>query len=397
MGLNGVGKLTVSERARLGISLAVTAVCLAGFLAARSPRILGLVPPAEARVREAAWWHVTDLGVQCELCPFRCYLPEGAKGKCRVRFGADGRLWTGVWGQPVTLAVDPIEKKPVFHMLPGSAILSLATVGCPLRCGFCQNWAISQCDPETVRPPAQIVELRRTPGPGFLPPEDVVALAVRYRIPAIAYTYSEPAIFWEYMYDCAKLAKRHGLRNVVVTSGWINAEPLKRLAPYLDVVKVDLKGIRDDFYRSDVGGRVGPVLDTLRLLKRLGVLVEVVNLVVPTRNDSDADLDRLSRWVRDELGPDTPLFFSRFHPDYRFTSVPATSVETLDRARRIALGVGLHYVYVGNVPGSEGENTYCPKDHTLLIARSGYQINRYNLVAGRCPACGTRIPGIWRR
>jgi pyruvate formate lyase activating enzyme len=397
VGLKPPAPLTIGERARLGLSLTVTAVCLAGFLAAKSPRILALSVPDGSRVREAAWWHATDLGVQCDLCPFRCYLPEGSKGRCRVRFSRDGALWTGVWGQPVTVAVDPIEKKPVFHMLPGSAILSLATVGCPLRCDFCQNWAISQCDPETVRPPAELVALRQTPGPGFLPPADVVALAVKYRIPSIAFTYSEPAIFWEYMFDVAKLAKRHGLHNVMVTSGWINSEPLKALAPYLDVVKVDLKGIREDFYRTDVGARLGPVLDTLRLLKRLGVLVEVVNLVVPTRNDADADLERLARWVRDELGADTPLFFSRFHPDYRFTSVPATAVGVLDRARRIAMRAGLHYVYVGNVPGDEGENTYCPKDGTLLIRRSGYQILRYNLVDGRCPVCGHRIPGIWRK
>ena len=397
MGLRPAAALTAGERARLALSLAVTALCLAGFLAAKSPRILGAAVPDGSRAREAHWWHATDLGVQCDLCPFRCYLPEGAKGKCRVRISAGGKLWTMVWGQPVSVAVDPIEKKPVFHMLPGSAILSLATVGCPLRCDFYQNWAISQCDPESVKPSAELAALRQTPGPGFLPPEDVVALAVKNRIPALAYTYSEPAIFWEYVFDCAKLAKSRGLRNVMVTSGWINPEPLKALAPYLDVVKVDLKGMREDFYHDDVGGRLEPVLDTLRLLKRLGVLVEVVNLVVPTRNDADADLERLARWVRDELGADTPLFFSRFHPDYRFTSVPAGSVETLDRARRIAMRAGLHYVYVGNVPGDEGENTYCPKDGTLLIRRSGYQIVEYNLIRGRCPVCGTRIPGIWGR
>ena len=388
--------LTLPERAKLTLSAAVTAACLSGFFAAGSPRIAGLVNPRGDRVREGSWYHRTDLGVQCDLCPFRCYLPEGAKGRCRVRISRGGKLWTMVWGQPVSVAVDPIEKKPVFHMLPGTAILSLATVGCPLRCDFCQNWAISQRDPESVQPPAQFASLKKSSEPGFLPAADVVRLAVENRIPSIAYTYSEPAIYFEYMLECAKLAKRKGLRNVVVTSGWINPEPLAELAPYLDVVKVDLKGISDEFYRHDVGGRVGPVLATLKTLRKLGVLVEVVNLVVPTRNDSDADLDRLSRWVRDELGVDVPLFFSRFHPDYRFTSVPATPVETLDGARAIALKNGLHYVYVGNVAGSEGENTYCPKDHTLLIQRSGYQIVRYNLVHGRCPVCGTRIPGFWQ-
>lgn len=386
-----------AEKARVAVSLIATAAALAGFLAAKSPRVFAPVRPDGSRVKEASWWHSADLGVVCDLCPHRCYLPEGARGRCRVRMNRDGRLWTMVWGQPVSLAVDPIEKKPVFHMLPGSPILSLATVGCPLRCDFCQNWTISQAYPESTPRPVQLASLSKSADSGWLSPADVVRLAVENRIPSIAFTYSEPAVFFEYMYDCAKLAKSRGLRTVVVTSGWINPEPLAALAPYLDVVKVDLKGIREEFYHEDVGGRVGPVLETLRLLKKKGVLVEVVNLVVPTRNDSDADLEALAKWVRAELGADTPLFFSRFHPDYRFTSVPATAIETLDRARRVALEAGLHYVYVGNVAGDEGENTYCPKDHTLLVGRNGYLITRYNLVSGRCPACGTRIPGIWGR
>lgn len=368
----------------LGLSLAVWAGFLLAFLVLGTPRVFSALEPRGQSVREADFQWVTDLGVKCGLCPFRCFLPEGTRGKCRVRAGWNGKIWTLVYGAPVSVALDPIEKKPVFHLLPGTPILSFATVGCPLRCSFCQNWTISQAWPEEIRDAK------------YVPPDDIVKAALANKIPSIAYTYSEPVAFFEYMRDTARLAKKAGLRNVVVTSGWINPGPLAELAPYLDVVKVDLKGYSDKFYRRDVGGRLEPVLETLKTLKKLGILVEVVNLVVPGRNDSDADFDGLSRWVRDNLGADCPLFFSRFHPDYRMRNLPPTPAETLDRAREIAMKNGLHFVYLGNVPGHGGEDTVCPSCGTLLVKREGYLIERNVLRDGKCPACGRKIPGIWR-
>ncbi len=368
----------------LWVSLVFSLFFTAQFFLQGTPRLFGGRVPGDSFVREALYWDKADLGVKCGLCPFRCYIPEGAKGRCRVRMNQDGVLYTEVYGQAAALAVDPIEKKPVFHMLPGSPILSVASTGCPLKCTFCQNWTLSQADPESAGE-AQ-----------WLPPEKLVEQAVESRIPSIAFTYSEPAIFYEYMLETAKLAKEKGLRNVVVTSGYINPEPLRKLAPYLDVVKVDLKGMDPEFYRKEVGGELSNVLATLLILKEQGVLTEVVNLVVPQRNDREEDFVRLSRWVKDNLGPDTPLFFSRFHPDYRLQYLPPTPVETLEKARAIARREGLRYVYLGNVPGSDGENTYCPQCGSLLIQRNGFLVERNILKDGHCPRCGEKIPGIWK-
>lgn len=368
----------------LMVSIVVVLFFTVRFFQLGSARVFGMQTSSSGFVREAMYWEKSDLGVKCGLCPFNCYIPEGAKGKCRVRVNKDGVLYTEVYGQAAALALDPIEKKPVFHMLPGSAILSVATNGCPLKCAFCQNWTLSQTEPESMAD-AQ-----------WMPPEKLVAEAIQNHIPSIAYTYSEPVIFYEYMLETAKLAKANGLHNVMVTSGYINPEPLRKLAPYLDVVKVDLKGMDPDFYRKEVGGELSNVLATLKMLKEENVLTEVVNLVVPQRNDQEADFVKLSRWVLDNLGPDTPLFFSRFHPDYRLKYLPPTSVETLEKARAIAMKEGLRYVYLGNVPGSDGENTYCPKCHELLIRRNGYEIEKDVLKDGRCPNCGEKIPGIWK-
>ena len=376
--------MTLKTLIPFGVSLLVALFFMARFFQLGSARVFGAGAPTSSFVREAMYWEKSDLGVKCGLCPFNCYIPEGAKGKCRVRVNKDDVLYTEVYGQAAALALDPIEKKPVFHMLPGSAILSVATNGCPLKCEFCQNWTLSQTEPESM------------PDAEWMPPEKLVEAALEHHVPSIAYTYSEPVIFYEYMLETAKLAHEKGLRNVVVTSGYINPEPLRKLAPYLDVVKVDLKGMDPDFYRKEVGGELSNVLATLKILKQENILTEVVNLVVPQRNDKEEDFVKLSRWVRDNLGPDTPLFFSRFHPDYRLKYLPPTPVETLENARAIAMKEGLRYVYLGNVPGSDGENTYCPKCHTLLIQRNGYLILKDILKDGRCPKCGEKIPGIWK-
>jgi pyruvate formate lyase activating enzyme len=336
------------------------------------------------RVRQADWEKQDCLGVQCELCPFRCFLPEGSRGICRVRMNVAGRLKTLVYGQPVSVHIDPIEKKPIYHMLPGSSIFSLATVGCNLRCSFCQNWEISQRNPEEEKTVGKV-----------LTPEQVVEAAIANNCNSIAYTYSEPVVFYEYVLDIARLAKQKGLRNVLVSAGYINREPLRKLAPYFDVIKIDLKGLNEQFYRKVVGGDLKYVLDTLKELHKLGVLTEVVNLVVPGLNDDMQEITRMCKWIYDNLGPDTPLFFSRFSPQYKLGNLPATPIETLEQARKIAMEAGLRYVYIGNVPGHPGENTYCPSCGRILIHRYGYAILENNIKNGSCFFCGKKIPGIW--
>ena len=328
-----------------------------------------------------------------------------------MRMNVGGRLVTLVHSSPVTVHIDPIEKKPVFHLLPGTAIYSLATVGCNLRCDFCQNWEISQAYPEQVREGAVIPREIQFAGfsggqPTFqvrqdiartLSPDEVVAAALATHCRSIAYTYSEPTVFFEYVLETAKLAKAKGLKNVLVSGGYIEPEPLAELAPYFDVVKIDLKGFDEGFYRRVVGGELRYVLRTLVELRRHKVLTEVVNLVVPTLNDRDADFRAMARWIRENLGPDTPLFFSRFTPQYRLQNLPATPVETLERAWRIAQSEGLNYVYIGNVPGHPAESTYCPACRHILIRRYGFTILENHIGPdGRCPYCGKKIPGVWK-
>ncbi|MFA6093334.1 MAG: AmmeMemoRadiSam system radical SAM enzyme [Elusimicrobiota bacterium] len=397
------------------LALAVAGLCLAASaLIARFPppgTFTTLVSAENPWLREALFQRTDCNGVSCGLCPWQCFLPEGARGRCKVRMNVGGRLKTLVYGKPVSAHVDPIEKKPVFHMLPDSWIYSLATAGCNLHCTGCQNWEISQAFPEqspekTVIPSGIDI----FPGPdgrlygrvrqkeaSFLSPQDIVDAALATRSKAVAYTYSEPAIFYEYMLDIAKLAHERGLRNVMVSGGYITPEALKALAPFMDVVKIDLKGFDEGFYRSFTGGELRFVLRTLTELKKLGVLTEAVNLVVPGLNDRTSDLQALCAWVHSSLGPDTPLFFSRFTPNYRLQNLPQTPEETLTRARDIALKQGLRYVYVGNVSGHPGENTFCPRCGRVLVRRSGFAVQEDLLAAskGRCPFDGTRIPGIW--
>lgn len=347
------------------------------------PRTLRRFFPAkEAHIRQAQWWRTVCAGVQCTLCPFYCFLPEGMRGICRVRMNMGGQLVTLVYGQPVSVHVDPIEKKPVYHMLPGSEIFSISTVGCNLRCHFCQNWEISQAYPEQAKGT-------------LLGPQEVVAEAIRSGCKSIAYTYGEPVVFYEYVLDTAKLAKKKGLRNVLVSGGYITPEPLRELARFFDVIKIDLKGFNEKFYRQVVGGELRFVLNTLLELKKTGVLTEVVNLVVPALNDNMNEIKRMCEWIYTNLGPDTPLFFSRFMPQYKLTNLPPTPIETLEEARETALKTGLHYVYLGNMPGHPGENTYCPQCKRIIIQRRGYAVLDYHLRGTQCAFCGKHIPGIW--
>ena len=321
--------------------------------------------------------------VQCELCPKMCIISEGQSGDCRVRINLDGVLRTVVYGYLCSTNIDPIEKKPLFHFLPGTPILSVATVGCNLHCRNCQNWEISQANPEESDaifcPPAKLVELTR-----------------RNICTSLAYTYTEPIIYYEYTYDTAKLAREAGIRNVLVTAGYINEEPWRRLLQYVDAITLDLKGITEEFYRDICSATLKPVLNTLVVAKSCGVEVEVSNLVIPTLNDKPEEIRELVRWVRANLGRETPLHFLGFIPRYKMLHLPPTSLATLEMARNIAIEEGMDYVYIGNVASKQGQNTYCPSCKKLLIERSGFTILQNQLKNGRCPDCRKEIYGVWK-
>jgi len=323
------------------------------------------------------------LKVECELCPKQCLIESGQSGECRVRVNIDGVLKTVVYGFPCSIHPDPIEKKPLFHFLPGTKILSLATVGCNLHCRNCQNWEISQANPE---------DSRAVP----CPPERLVQWARDYHYPSLAYTYTDPVVFYEYTYDTAKLAREADIRNVLVTAAYINEEPWKQLLEYVDAANIDLKGMTEDFYRQVCSGTLKPVQDALVLAKASGILVEVTNLIIPTLNDEPEQIRRLCRWVKANLGGETPLHFSRFFPRYKMRNLPPTSPKTLDMAREIAVGEGLEYVYIGNIRSKVGQNTYCPACGALLIERSGYTILQNRLSDGCCPDCSKSIYGVWK-
>ncbi len=324
----------------------------------------------------------TGAYVRCNLCPHRCIIADGERGACRVRENRNGRLYSMVYGNPCAVHVDPIEKKPFYHFLPTVAAFSIATAGCSLSCLYCQNWQISQVPPEQTKN----VDL---------PPADVVRYAQQYQAPVIAYTYSEPMVFYEYMLATARLARDAGLRNVVISAGFINPEPLRELCQAVDAIKIDLKGYDEEFYRDVCGAELGPVLEAIRTVHESGAHLEIVNLVVPTLNDSLEQLRALARWVARELSPDVPLHFSRFHPQYKLTNLPPTPVETLEQAREIALEEGVRFVYVGNVPGHPGNNTYCPVCGQTIIVRQGFAVTEYHLQGGNCAYCGEPVPGVW--
>jgi pyruvate formate lyase activating enzyme len=323
--------------------------------------------------------------VTCELCPRSCTIPEGGAGDCRIRVNLGGRLRATTYGRPSAVHIDPMEKKPLYHFHPGGSVFSIGTAGCNLHCLNCQNWQLSQRggeEMEEVYP---------------LDPPELVRLAREQGCRGIAYTYSEPIVWYEYVRDTSELARAQGLVNCFVTAAYIQPKPLRQLCRVLDACNADLKSFDDGFYRRVNGATLKPVLDALAILKEEGVWLEVTNLLIPTLNDDLATIRRMARWHRDTLGADTPLHFSRFHPQYRMRNLPPTPGETLDRARREARDIGLQYVYVGNVLGHEGNSTYCPGDGTLLVRRVGFMIAENRLTAdGRCPTCNEKIPGVWQ-
>jgi len=320
--------------------------------------------------------------VKCRLCPRGCVIAEGHRGECGVRENRGGVLHTLVFGNPCAVANDPIEKKPLFHFLPGTTALSIATAGCNLHCRYCQNWTISQVPPEKTEN-------------HDLPPQRVTATAREMQSPTIAYTYSEPTVFYEYMLSTARLGRKQGLRSVVITNGYVNPEPLRELCEEVDAIKIDLKGINEQFYEQVCFGTLQPVLDSIKLIHEMGVHLEIVNLVVPTLNDDEGELRELIRWVRDSVSPEIPLHFSRFYPMYQLTNLPPTPVETLNRAWDMAKEEGLHYAYVGNMPDHPGNHTYCPHCGQRIITRMGFWVVENHIQAGKCAYCGAPIYGIW--
>jgi pyruvate formate lyase activating enzyme len=326
---------------------------------------------------------LADKRVRCTLCPNGCEISAGERGACRVRENRDGRLVSLAYGNPCAVNIDPIEKKPFFHVLPGTMSFSIATAGCNFDCKFCQNWQISQARPDDT----------------FnydLPPDAVAAEAARAGCRSVASTYVEPTIFAEYMIDAGKAVRPAGMLNVMHSNGYIEEGPLGDLCKVLDAACIDLKGFSEAYYRDMTGGTLAPVLATLKRLKALGVHTEIVNLVVTGRNDDLDGIRSMCRWVRDELGPETPLHFTRFYPLYKLKSVEPTPVATLDRAREAGRAEGLRFVYVGNVPGHPGQHTDCPGCGARLIERVGFQSTVLALKDGKCTACGREIPGIWK-
>ncbi len=321
--------------------------------------------------------------VRCGLCPHLCQISNGKRGICGIRENREGILYSLVYGKAISSAVDPIEKKPLFHFYPGSTAFSIATVGCSFRCLNCQNSSISQL-------PRERREIRGEE----LSPQSVVFEAKRYNCEIIAYTYTEPTIFFEYAYDTSKLAQKEGIRNVFVTNGYISQQALTKIDPCLDAANVDLKSLRENFYRKVCGAELEPVLKTLRLLKKLEIWLEITTLIIPTLNDSREELEEIAAFIL-ALGEETPWHLSRFYPTYELRKPPPTPLETIHRAREIGLKAGLRYVYTGNVPGDEGENTYCHHCGKLLIRRDGYQIKGSNLEEGRCKYCRVEIDGVW--
>lgn len=338
---------------------------------------------ASEKSRLASYWEkLENKIVQCHLCPRQCMIPEGKRGFCGVRENHGGELYSLVYGKPCSLHIDPVEKKPLFHFLPGSQTFSLATVGCNLKCKFCQNWQISQASPEDVAAES-------------LSPEEVVRKAAESGVPIIAFTYTEPTVYYEYMLDIARLAKKAGLKNVMHSAGFIQEEPLRKLCPYLDAANIDLKGFSQKFYSEMTLGKLEDVLKALEILKEEGVWVEITNLLIPGVNDSDMEIHKLSRWIVEHLGPETPLHFSRFWPLHKLLYLSPTPVSTLEKAKAIAREEGLKFVYIGNIAATEDEDTFCPACKRKIVDRSSYVIIALHILNGECEYCGTRIEGVW--
>ncbi len=335
-------------------------------------------------MREALLYNSLGEGkVQCRLCNHRCIISPSKKGVCGVRENREGKLYTLVFGRAISLNVDPIEKKPIFHLYPGSASFSIATVGCNFRCLQCQNHEISQMPRDQGRIEGSTVS-----------PAKIVSLAKEYRCQSISYTYTEPTIYFEYACETAALASKEGIKNIFVTNGYMTEEALIKIQPYLDAANVDLKSFQEKFYKEVCGARLKPVLENLGLMRRLGIWVEITTLVIPTLNDSDKEFEEVAQFIV-SLGPEVPWHISAFYPTYKILNLPRTPASLLHRAREIGLRTGLRYVYCGNIPGEQGEDTFCPRCSRKVIERVGFRVAKNEVIKGECGYCHTRIDGVW--
>ena len=336
-------------------------------------------------MKTALWQKKLSNGkIRCELCPRYCTLDSGQKGFCFIRENIDGEIKLTAYGKPLGFAIDPIEKKPLFHFLPGTEILSFGTAGCNLGCKFCQNWTMSKAKRD--------YEISQT-----VYPEHVVALAKKYRVPSIAYTYNEPIIFGEYVIDISRIAREENIKNVMVTAGYIMPEARKDVFKYIDAANVDLKGFSEEFYRKYTLSHLEPVLDTLKWIKNeTAIWLEITTLLIPGANDSYDELKAECDWIVENLGDEVPLHFTAFHPDFKMRDVPATSYETLAKAKKIAEKSGIKYCYLGNVSDTKSQTTFCPHCGTPLIKRNWHSVYEYRLDGNRCPVCGTEISGVFQ-
>ncbi len=318
----------------------------------------------------------------CNLCPKLCKISPGETGDCRIRYNHNGKLLALTYGRPAAVHIDPVEKKPLFHVLPGSKAFSIATTGCNLHCLNCQNAGLSQVSP-----------LQRKAYK--ISPEKVVTTALKKSCQGIALTYTDPVVFYEYALDIGQKAKSRGLLNYWITAGYINRQPLLKAIPSIDAVNLDLKAFSDKFYRDICSATLKPVLETAKLFKQRGIWLELTFLIIPGKNDSEEKINQLTRWITKELGPEVPLHISRFFPHHKLRNLPATPVSTLLKARTIAKSNGIQFVYLGNLRGQGYQNTICPQCQTILIERYGYKVQSNRIAKGRCPGCNHKIPGIW--
>jgi pyruvate formate lyase activating enzyme len=341
--------------------------------------------PDKPTLREVTFYKkLKDLKIECSICPKKCRIADLERGYCGNKENRGGTYYSLVYSQLCAVHVDPIEKKPLFHYLPSTKAFSIAAAGCNFECRFCQNWRIAQYRPEQVEST-------------FMPPEVVIQQALKRNSSTIAYTYSEPVVFYDYMFDCAREGRRNGVGSVMISNGFINEEPLVELCKYMTAVKIDLKAFTEKFYRDYCSGELEPVLNTLKVLKKIGKWFEIVVLIIPTLNDSPGEIREMCTWIVKNLGKDVPLHFSRFHPMYKIKNLPPTPVKTLEDCHAIATKAGLHYVYMGNVPGHPAESTYCPGCKKIVIRRMGYSILENKIKNGVCSYCGQPTPGVWEQ
>ena len=372
----------MNRRSFLVSGVCFPAVILAGLgkdgFSAEQPSVSAVPGHFAARFYEK----LAGSQVQCHLCPHQCIIGDGKRGVCGTRENQRGTLYSLVYGEIASQQIDPIEKKPFYHVLPGASAFSIATAGCNMSCKFCQNWQLSQARPEDLQTQSST-------------PDEVAETARRNRADLIAYTYNEPTVFTEFVHDCAVAGNKRGIRSVVVSNGYINTEPIDWLAEVVTAYKIDLKAFSESFYHDITGGNRDNVLATIKRLKSRGIWTEIVHLTIPTLNDRDEDFTGLGDWLMDTVGSSVPVHFTRFQPMYRLTDLPVTPVSTLERARAILMDKGMKFVYIGNVPGHPANSTYCPTCGSVVISRIGFSVDAIHMKNGSCANCGTAIPGIW--